>query len=169
MKHLKTLLIVAIFTMGMSGVVNAQKTAHINTGKLLAEMPDTQTLKAEMAKLEKTYKDDITGMMKKLEAKYNKYNAEGKSQTQEVNEQRVQEIQSDRQKIAQAEQTAANDIQKKYQEQSMPILEKAEQAIKAVAAEKGIIYVFDSTPGKGLIVYDKGEDIYAAVKAKLGF
>lgn len=60
-------------------------------------------------------------------------------------------------------------MQKKYQEKTIPILQKAEDAIKAVAAEKGIIYVFDAAPGKGLIVYEKGEDIYDAVKAKLGF
>ncbi|WP_272151710.1 OmpH family outer membrane protein [Tenacibaculum aiptasiae] len=169
MKHLKTLLLVAIFTIGLGGVANAQKTAHINTDKLLAEMPATKAMKAELEKLNKTYRDDIEAMYKKLEAKLKKYEAEGKSQTQEVNQKRAQEVNQDRQRITQAEQSAAQEMQKKYQEKTLPILKKAENAIKAVAAEKGIIYVFDATPGKGLIVYDKGEDIYGAVKAKLGF
>ncbi|TDQ30327.1 OmpH family outer membrane protein [Tenacibaculum caenipelagi] len=169
MKHLKTLLLVAIFTIGLGGVANAQKTAHINTDKLLAEMPATKTMKAELEKLNKTYRDDIEAMYKKLEAKIKKYEAEGKSQTQEVNQKRAIEVQQDRQKIAQAEQAAGQEMQKKYQEKTLPILKRAEEAIKAVAAEKGIIYVFDAAPGKGLIVYDKGEDIYGAVKAKLGF
>lgn len=169
MKHLKTLLLVAIFTVGLGGVANAQKTAHINTDKLLAEMPATKAMKAELEKLNKTYRDDIETMYKKLEAKMKKYEAEGKSQTQEVNQKRAQEVQLERQRIAQAEQAAGKDMQKKYQEKTIPILKKAEDAIKAVAAEKGIIYVFDAAPGKGLIVYDKGEDIYDAVKTKLGF
>ncbi|MGB1042317.1 MAG: OmpH family outer membrane protein [Tenacibaculum sp.] len=169
MKHLKTLLLVAIFTIGLGGVANAQKTAHINTDKLLAEMPATKAMKAELEKLNKTYRDDIEAMYKKLQAKMKKYDAEGKSQTQEVNQKRVAEVQQDRQRIAQAEQSAGQEMQKKYQEKTLPILKKAEDAIKAVAAEKGIIYVFDAAPGKGLIVYDKGEDIYNAVKAKLGF
>ncbi|MDY0780876.1 OmpH family outer membrane protein [Tenacibaculum sp. IB213877] len=169
MKHLKTLLLVAIFTIGLGGVANAQKTAHINTDKLLAEMPETKALKAELERLQKTYRDDIEGMFKKLEAKVKKYEAEGKSQTQETNQQRAIEVQQDRQKIAQAEQAMNQEMGKKYQEKTMPILKKAEDAIKAVAAEKGIIYVLDAAPGKGLIVYDKGEDIYPAVKAKLGF
>lgn len=169
MKHLKTLLLVAIFTMGMSGVVNAQKTAHINTDKLLAEMPDTQAMKADLEKLNKTYRDDIEAMFKRLEAKVKKYEAEGKNQTQEENQKRAAEVQQDRLKIQQAEQAASKDMQAKYQAKTLPILKKAEDAIKAVAAEKGITYVFDAAPGKGLIVYDKGEDIYNAVKAKLGF
>ncbi|WP_075341806.1 OmpH family outer membrane protein [Tenacibaculum agarivorans] len=169
MKHLKTLLLAAIFTVGLGGVVNAQKTAHINTDKLLAEMPETKALKAELEKLQKTYRADIEGMFKALEAKVKKYEAEGKSQTQETNQKRALEVQQDRQKIAQAEQTMNQEMAKKYQEKTRPILEKAENAIKAVAAEKNIVYVLDAAPGKGLIVFEKGEDIFNAVKAKLGF
>lgn len=169
MKHLKTLVLVAIFTIGLGGVANAQKTAHINTDKLLSEMPATKAMKAMLEKLNKTYRDDIEAMVKKVQAKIKKYEAEGKSQTQEVNQKRAVEIQQDRQRIGQAEQSASQEMQKKYQEKTIPILKKAEQAIKDVAAAKGIIYVFDAAPGKGLIVYDKGEDIYDAVKAKLGF
>lgn len=169
MKHFKSLLLIAFFSLGVMGVANAQKTAHINTEKLLSEMPATKSLKAELERLEKTYRDDIEGMAKKLEAKLKKYEAEGKSQTQETNQKRAIEVQQDRAKIAQAQQAASQEMQKKYQEKTIPILKKAEEAIKSVAAEKGYIYVFDASPGKGLIVYDKGDDIYAAVKAKLGF
>lgn len=169
MKQFKTLLLVAIFTIGLSGIANAQKTAHINTDKLLTEMPETKALRAELEKLQKTYKDDIEGMFKQLESKVKKYEAEGAQQTQETNQKRAVEVQQDRAKIGQAEQAMTQEMQKKYQEKTRPILEKAENAIKAVAAEKGIIYVLDAAPGKGLIVYEKGEDIYSAVKAKLGF
>lgn len=169
MKHFKTLLLVAIFTIGLGGVANAQKTAHINTDKLLAEMPATKAMTAELEKLNKTYRDDIQAMVKRLQAKAKKYDAESKSQTLEVNQKRSVEIQQDQVKIQKAEQAAGKEMQRKYQEKTIPILKKAEEAIKAVAAEKGIIYVYDATPGKGLIVYEKGEDIYNAVKTKLGF
>ncbi len=169
MKHLKTLLLVAIFTIGLIGVASGQKTAHINTDRLLAEMPETKALKAELEKLQKTYRTDIEGMFKELEAKIKKYEAEGESQTQETNQKRALEVQEDRQKIAQAEQTMNQEINKKYQEKTRPILEKAEKAIKDVAAEKNITYVFDAAPGKGLIVFEKGEDIYSIVRSKLGF
>jgi len=169
MKHLKTLVLAAIFTFGLSGVVNAQKNAHINSDKLLAEMPETKTLKAELERLQKTYRDDIEGMFKQLEAKVKKYEQEGPTQTQEVNQKRAIEVQQDRAKIGQAEQAMNQEMGKKYQQKTVPILEKAQNAIKAVAAEKNITYVFDAAPGKGLIVFDKGEDIYSAVKAKLGF
>lgn len=169
MKQFKTLLLVAIFTLCIGGVANAQKVAHINTDKLLAEMPETKALQAELEKLRTTYRSDIEGMFKKLEAKVKKYEAEGAGQTQEVNQQRAVEVQQDRAKIAQAEQTMNQDMAKRYQEKTLPILKKAEDAIKAVAQEKGITYVLDAAPGKGVLVYETGEDIFDAVKAKLGF
>ena len=169
MKHLKTLLLAAIFTLGLSGVVNAQKTAHINSDLLLSAMPETKALQSELEKLKTTYRSDIEGMYKKLEAKVKKYEAEGPTQTPEVNQKRAIEVQQDRAKIGQAEQVMNQDMGKRYQAKTLPILEKAQNAIKAVASEKGIVYVLDSAPGKGLIVFDKGEDILAAVKAKLGF
>ncbi|TCI93764.1 OmpH family outer membrane protein [Tenacibaculum sp. M341] len=169
MKHFKTLLLVAIFTIGLGGMANAQKSAHINTDKLLSEMPETKALKAELEKLQKTYRSDIEGMAKALDAKIKKYDAEGKTQTQETNQKRLAEVQQERAKIVQAEQAMSQEMNKKYQEMTIPILKKAEDAIKAVAAEKGYIYVMDASPGKGLIVFEKGNDIYSAVKAKLGF
>ncbi len=169
MKYFKKLILAAFFTIGLVVSANAQKFAHIDTEKLLREMPETKALQTELEKLRKTHADDINGMVKKFEAKVKKYEAEGKSQTQEVNQKRAIEVQQDRKKIAEAEQIASQDMQKKYQEKTIPIIKKAEEAIKKVAAEKGFIYVFDASPGKGLLVYDKGEDIYNAVKAKLGF
>lgn len=169
MKHFKILLLVAILTLGFGGVANAQKIGHIDTEKLIAEMPQSKALKAEMQKLQKTYKDEITGLAKKLEAKYKKYEAEAKTQTAETNQKRAVEMQQGQQQIAKAEQAAYKDMQKKQADKLIPILEKVQKAIKDVAAEKGIVYVLDSSRGKGLLVFEKGEDLFPAVKAKLGF
>lgn len=169
MKNLKTLLLIAVFTLGIGGAVNAQKVAHVNFEELISKMPETTALKAEMEKLQKTYKDEITGMAKKLDATIKKYTAEQATQTQVINETRAQEVQQERARIQQAEQAAYQDMQKRQNDKLVPIIEKARKAISDVAAEKGIIYVLDSTEGRALLVFDKGENLYNAVKAKLGF
>ncbi len=169
MKNLKAIILIAIFSLGFTGISNAQKIAHINAEKLVANMPETKALKTEMEKLQKTYKDEIEGMAKKLEAKIKKYTAEQTTQTQSVNEKRAKEVQQEKMKLGQAEQAAYQDMQKRQQQKLVPILEKAQKAIKDVATTKGIAYVLDASAGKGLIVFDKGEDLYNAVKTKLGF
>lgn len=168
MKNLKTLLLIAVFTLGLGGVANAQKMGHIDFEKLVAEMPETKQLGVDMEKLGKTYQDEVESMAKKLDAKMKKYTAEQNAQTKEINEIRAKEVQEDNQRYEQLRQTAYQEMQKKKAEGLNPIIEKAQKAIEEVAASKGIVYVFDATMGKGLLV-KKGEDLYAAVKAKLGF
>ena len=168
MKNLKTLLLIAIFTLGLVGVTNAQKVGHIDFEKLIAEMPQTKTLKLDMEKLGKTYQDEIVGMEKKIEATQKKYVAESKTQTKETNDKRVQELQGEAAKIDQARKFAYQDMQKKQNEGLQPIIEKAQKAIEDVAAAKGVLYVIDASIGKGLLV-KKGEDLFGAVKSKLGF
>ncbi|MFT6065891.1 MAG: outer membrane protein [Paraglaciecola sp.] len=168
MKNFKTLLLIAVFTLGVGGVANAQKMGHIDFEKLVAEMPQTEKLKLDMEKLGKTYQDEVEGMAKKLDAKMKKYTAEQPSQTKEINEIRAQEVQQENARYEQLRQTAYQDMQKKQAEGLKPIIEIAQKAIDEVAATKSVLYVFDASMGKGLLV-KKGEDLYAAVKAKLGF
>lgn len=169
MKNFKTLLLIAVFTLGIGGVATAQKIGHIDTDLLIKSMPATKAMQAELEKTQKSYKDDIEALGKKFDAKLQKYAAEEKAQTADTNEKRKLEMQQEGARIQQAEQDANQEIQKKYQELMEPILEKAQKAIKEVAAEKGLIYVFNSAPGKGLLIFEKGIDIFDAVKAKLGF
>jgi outer membrane protein len=168
MKNLKTLLLIAVFTLGLGGVANAQKTGHIDFEKLVAEMPQTKKLKQDIEKLGKTYQDEIEGMAKKLDAKMKKYTAEQNAQTQEINESRAQEVQQERARYESLRQTAYQEMQKKQAEGLEPIIQKAQKAIEEVAAAKGILYVLDASVGKGLLV-SKGDDLFGAVKTKLGF
>ncbi|PWG06887.1 OmpH family outer membrane protein [Polaribacter aquimarinus] len=168
MKNFKTLLLIAVFTLGVAGVANAQKIGHIDFEKLVAEMPQTKALKLDVEKLGKTYQAEIEGMAKKLDAKMKKYTAEQNTQTKETNEKRALEVQQDRSKYEQARQLAYQEMQKKQNDGLGPIIKKAQTAIEEVAAAKGVSYVLDASPGKGLLV-KKGEDLYNAVKAKLGF
>ena len=168
MKNFKTLLLIAVFTLGLAGLTNAQKTGHIDFEKLIAEMPETKALKLDMEKLGKTYQDEILGMEKKLEATRKKYIAESNTQTQGTNDTRAQELQAENAKLEQARRFAYQDMQKKQNESLQPIIEKAQKAIDEVAASKGVLYVLDASVGKGLLV-KKGQDLFDAVKTKLGF
>ena len=164
MKNFKTLLLIAVFTISLGGVANAQKVGHIDFEKLLSEMPETKQLSADSEKLGKTYQAEIQEMEKKLQAKMEKYRAEGATQTEATNKQRTQELQQDEARYQQARQAAMQDMQKRRDEGLAPIIEKVQKAIEDVAAEKGVLYVFDA---RSLLV-KKGTDLYDAVKTKLG-
>ncbi|SDS36936.1 periplasmic chaperone for outer membrane proteins Skp [Polaribacter sp. KT25b] len=164
MKNLKTLLLIAVFTLGLGGVANAQKIGHINYQRVIVNMPEARALQVTLEKLGKTYQDEIETMGKKIEAKRTKYTAEQNSQTPQINESRAQEVQQEIARYQQLRQTAAADIQQREQDGLKPISEKAQKAINEIAASKGILYVLEENS----LIVKKGEDLYDAVKAKLG-
>ena len=164
MKQFKTLLLIAIVTLGFNAAQAQTKVAHISTDLLISLMPETKALNAELEKLSKTYEAELKAENDKLEAKLKKYDAEAASQTDEVNQQRSVEVQKDNQKLYQSTQIAREDIAKKRDEKLKPILEKAKKAIEDVAAEQGFTYVLEAST----LIVANGTDLLPAVKAKLG-
>lgn len=169
MKQFKTVVFAALLLMGASSISNAQsKIAHINTQELIEAMPEMKTAEAEIQKLGKTYENDIQASLTELQNKAKQYQAEAEAQTQAENEKRAQEIDGMRQSIAQFQQQAQQDIEKKKFDLLKPITERAKAAIQKVARAQGFEYVLDSTVGGGVILAD-GKDLMADVKKELGF
>lgn len=150
-----------------SNTVQAQGIAHIDSEQLLMAMPETKAMEDELKKVQQTYADEYNAQATALQAKLKKYDAEAPTQTDAKNEERRVEVEGLKNKIQKYAQTADQEIQKKRFDLLKPIVEKAQKAVSDVATEKGIKYVLDASPGKGLIVFE-GEDLLPAVKAKLG-
>ncbi|WP_298363420.1 OmpH family outer membrane protein [uncultured Lutibacter sp.] len=164
MKQFRTLLLIAIVTLGFNSIQAQTKVGHISTDLLLSLMPETKALNADLEKLSKTYETELKAENDKLAAKLKKYEAEVASQTDEVNQQRQVEVQQDQQKLYQSSQIAQEDIRKKRDEKLKPILEKARKAIEDVAKEQGFTYVLDASS----IIVANGTDLLPSVKTKLG-
>ena len=164
MKKFRTLLLIAILTLGFNTVQAQTKVGHISTDLLISLMPETKALNTELEKLSKTYENELKAEQAKLEAKIKKFQAEVASQTDEVNQQRGAEVEKDRQNLYQASQIAQQDIAKKRDEKLKPILEKAKKAIDAIATEQGFTYVLEAST----LIVANGTDLLPAVKTRLG-
>ena len=169
MKQLKTLLIAFALVVGTMGFVNAQnKIAHIDVQALLSEMPEMKAAEAELTKLSKTYETDIRTTMQELQTKVELYEKEAPTKTEEVNAQRMQEVQGMQQNIQQANQVAQQELGKKRMEILEPILQKANDAILKIGKAQGFDYVLDSSAGSGVLLAE-GKDLLPEVKKELGF
>ena len=164
MKNFRTLLLIALITLGFNTVQAQAKVGHISTDLLISLMPETKALNTELEKLSKTYESELKAEEAKYGAKLKKYQAEQASQTDEVNQQRAAEVQQDQQNLYQASQIAREDITKKRNEKLKPILEKAKKAIDEVATAQGFTYVLEAST----LIVANGTDLLPAVKAKLG-
>jgi outer membrane protein len=165
MKHLKTFLLTLTLTLGL--LFSQAQVAHINSELLVQSMPETKTMQEALNKIGQEYQIEIETQKKEFTAKAKKYQEEGPTKSNDINEKRQIELSELQQKLQLYVRSAQEELQKKEYELFKPILEKAQTAIQDVATEKGIKYVMDSAPGKGLIVAD-GEDLMTSVKTKLG-
>lgn len=165
MKLFRNLFVVFVLFTAFN-TIQAQKVAHIDSEQLLMAMPETKAMENELKKVQQTYADEYNGQATALQAKLKKYDAEAPTQTDDKNKERMEEVESLKEKIQKYAQTADQEIQKKRFDLLKPIIEKAQKAVSDVAKEKGYTYVFDASPGKGLIVFE-GEDLLPAVKTKL--
>lgn len=164
MKQVKTTLLIAIIALGFTQLVQAQKVAHINLDEVVASMPEAKAMQVDMEKLGKSYEAEIQSKSNALKAKYERYNVEQASKTPEENKLRATEVEQERLKIQQLNQAASQELQKRQNEMLEPIVNKAQEAIKAYAKEKGIQYILDART----LIYAEGEDISGAIKTRLG-
>ncbi len=164
MNTIKTLLLIAVFTIGFTTVNAQSKMAHINTEELVSSMPETKALQAKLEKLGKTYDDEMKTKEVELKAKFERYNKEFESQTEATNAERTKEVQLEAQKIEQFKKEAMRDLQKQEQEGLKPILEKAMKAVEDIAAAQGFDYVLNANT----LIIKNGKDLLIDVKTKLG-
>ena len=169
MKNGLKLAVALLMFVSATAFTNAQsKVAHINVQQLLSEMPEMKAAQAELKKLEETYGADIQSSLSELQNKYQQYENEAPSKTEEENQKRATELQGMDQNIKKAQQEAMKQMQQKQSELFAPISDKAKAAIEKVAAAQGFDYVMDASPGLGIIVA-KGKDLLPEVKQELGF
>ena len=168
MKNLKSLIVAFLMALPMTFSYAQSKVAHIDTQKLIGEMPEVIAAQKQLEQLEKTYTSEIENTYKEFQTKAQSYSADAANQTDVTNQARQKELETMQQNINQYRETAAQDLQKKQVEMMRPLYDKARAAIEKVAAAQGFDYVLDATAG-GSVIMAKGKDLMADVKAELGF
>lgn len=168
MKNLKNLFIAALFMVAPSLTYAQSKVAHIDTQKLISEMPEVIAAQKQLEQLEKTYTSEIENTYKEFQTKAQSYSADAANQTDVTNQARQKELETMQVNINQYRETAAQDLQKKQVEMMRPLYDKARAAIEKVASAQGFDYVLDASAG-GSVILAKGKDLMADVKKDLGF
>ena len=169
MKNINKLFLIAVLLLG--GItVSAQelKFGHIDSRELLMSMPESDSAQAKIQRLGEDYQQQMEEMQVELNKKYDTYLQNREKYTDLIRQTKEADIQEMQQRIGNFEQMAQQDLQTQQQQLMAPILEKANNAVKAVAQEKGFIYIFDIGSGNPVFWSEKSVDILPMVKTKLG-
>lgn len=147
----------------------AQKFGYTNSQAILMELPDVKRADSRLETLQKQLQAKGEQMVQAYQAKgqnlQKRMDAGTISQIDYSTE--AQALAAEESKIMQYEKDMMKQLSDKRAELIQPILKRVQDAIDAVADEKGYQYVFDMSTG--VLLYAKDEnDITTAVKAKLG-
>jgi outer membrane protein len=169
---MKKLIAVAFgVVLSVTTICNAQsplKFGHINSNELFGIMPELKLADSTLAKFKSTLDSQYKTMGAEYQAKIADYKSKEASMADPIKEAKQKEISDLEERIQAFQESAQTSLQKKQEELNGPIVKRAQDAINAVAKEKGFSYIFDSTPGGTLIFSQDADDILPLVKAKLG-
>ncbi|UKB83148.1 OmpH family outer membrane protein [Chryseobacterium sp. MEBOG06] len=177
MKLIKVLFIVAGLTLTANAANAQQKIGNVNSDEIFANLSEVKTVSTTIDNLTKTKQAEIEKLISEYQTKLKA--AQDKEKTlSEANKEAVTkeliaaqtDLQNLGKRIEELRAQAAKDISAKQSELFTPLQQKVKAAISAVAKERNLNYVFDTSlqDGNNLVYTDGSEDITAQVKTKLG-
>ncbi len=174
MKYVIKSVLAAICCLSVGVAFGQQKIGHVNTPAIFQVMAEVKTANEVYQAFAKTKQTEL----EQMEAEYRKKLAEGQELQQTRSEankatvdpqlQTIETVLVDLQRrIQEVQQKAQQDMQVKEEELYTPIQAKVDNAIKAVAKEKGYAYVLDIA-NPAIKFFETGDDLQMDVRAKLG-
>ncbi len=170
MKNIIRLSIALFFTSFIA--VNAQgiqyKFGHINSQKLLAEMPEFEEALTAMEKMQTDGNERLQNMQKEMQNQIAVYQNAAAAMTPEQRAAREAELGGMSQKIQEYYQQMQQQMQQKEAELTQPIIEKARKVVEEVGKENGFTYIFDLAKGDVIYFGVESVDIMPLVRKKMG-
>ena len=161
-------LLLAAFVVAPMCLMAQVKLGYVNPMEIFNVMPEKATAESTLKTASEKYETEFKNLQTALQKKASDYEAADKDATtpQAIKDRHMQELQEEYQKIQNFQQTASQDIQRQQDQLLAPIQQKLQDAIKAVGAEGGYTFIYDTS--SILYVGTGAEDLTAKVKAKLG-
>ena len=147
------------------------KFGHINAQEIITVMPEFTQAQTELQTLEKQLSDELQRSSEEFSKKYQEFQQAMAKDSLPANiaERRQNELQDMSQKIDQFRQKAMQDMEKAQSDKMAPIYKKLDDAIKAVGAAEGVIYIFDlARTAIPYINEAQSINLTSKVKAQLG-
>lgn len=162
-------LVIVVIFMGQSALAQNLKFGHINRTELIQAMPEFDSAKVTLEKLNTDLSNTAELLQVELNNKYETYLKESKNLTELVRQTKEQELNDAQRRLTDFQTNANTTIQEKQVALFTPITEKADKAIKEVGKDNGFIYIFDLS-GQVIAYFDetKSVNIMTLTKAKLG-
>jgi len=164
---MKKLIVGAVMALGIFSASAQSKIGYINTDELMSLMPEAAKVNTELNEYQVSLQQQKQTLAIEAEKKRDQYFKDSAALNASMKEIRRDELVKLYQRLDGYDQEAQEKAGQYAQTKIAPIREKAMDAIKAIAKEKGYAYVIDNSTGL-LLVMPPGDDLLPFVKTKLG-
>ncbi len=157
----------AVLVFAATATASAQKFGYVNSAEILAELPAMKAAESNLEGLQKQLQKKGQAMVQNFETDYRalQEKAQAGELTPKAQQEEANKLETRQKEIAAFEQQMVADLQKKRAELLEPIYKSVNDAIAAVAKEKGYQFIFDQ---QVLLFGEETADVSADVKTKLG-
>ncbi|NBW32962.1 MAG: OmpH family outer membrane protein [Cytophagia bacterium] len=147
-------------------LAQSPRLGHINSGELVSLMPETKKAEDSLKRFAEGMETQVQAMLSELKVKYADFQSKSKEWSESLREYKTKEIQDLQSNIDNFQQRAQQDIAKRKEDLLGPVIQKAEEAIKAIAKEGNYDYIFDTSSGNFLYTKDS-DNLLETAKKKL--
>lgn len=142
---LKKIALVILLALPMGVFAQNLKFGHINAQEIITVMPEFTKAQKDIQTLEQQLTTELQRTQEEFNKKYQEFQQAISKDSLPANiaERRQKELQDMAQRQEQFQQEAAQQMQKVQNDAMVPIYKKLDDAIKAVGAAEGVIYIFD--------------------------
>jgi outer membrane protein len=164
-------MILALTLALMASVSYGQKVAYLNSAAVMNLLPEVRAANSELEVFQKQFENRIRAMVEEYQKKG--MELQRRIQAGEIapkfQEEEIAKLQAEEEKIGALEQEMRQKVNEKQEALVTPIIERMQQAIDQVAAAEGYQYIFDASPGQGVLLYaDPALDITPKVMELMG-
>jgi outer membrane protein len=164
-----SVLIIMVTFLGQNVLAQNLKFGHINRTELIQAMPDFDSARVKLEKLNTELSNTAELLQVELNNKYEIYLKESKNLTDLVRQTKEQELQDAQKRLTDFQTNAQTQMQEMQVKLFTPVTEKADKAIKEVGKESGYVYIFDISQNQIIYVDEaKSTNVMQLVKSKLG-
>ena len=168
---LKKIALVMLLALPMGVFAQNLKFGHINAQEIITVMPEFTNAQNDIQTLEKQLTAELQRTQEEFNKKYQEFQqAIAKdSLPPNIAERRQKELQDMMQRQEQFQQDAQQQMAKAQNDAMAPIYQKLDNAIKAVGAAEGVIYIFDlARTSIPYVNESQSINLTSKVKANLG-
>lgn len=167
---MKRLLLSFMAAIPLCLVAQTAKIAHVDVKAIYNAMPEKALAQSQLQAFSQQYQTEYNSIQDEFNKKFAEFQAMNTDAATPatIKERRMQDIQESDNKIQRFLNQAEADIAAKEKELNAPIMEKINEAIKAVGAEGGYSYIIDVSTTPVPYIGTDAIDVTPQVKAKLG-